>query len=134
MTAADYRGRVVLVDLWATWCRPCEASMPFYAELHQRYADRGFSVVAVSVDEHEEDVGRFLASRSLPFPILRDPKGTVPALIDLKTMPSSVLLDRDGRVLDVHAGFADEDRTEIEARVWRALETATASAASTARP
>lgn len=117
----DLRGRVVLVDIWATWCTPCEASFPFYAELYRRHRERGFEMVAISVDAENGEVVRFLERHPVPFKILRDPGGKVPTMLDAKAMPTAVLLDRDGRVVYVHAGFESGDQAEIEAAVQAQL-------------
>lgn len=121
--SADFLGKVVLVDLWATWCGPCAHSMPFYASLKEKLGPRGFEVLAVSVDERDEDVARFLESRALPFVILRDPEGKVPKLLDaaVQTMPTAILLGADGKVRLVHAGFVDGDQAALEAAIERAL-------------
>lgn len=119
--AADFRGEVVLVDVWATWCAPCEKSFPFYADLVDELGPEGFRVVAVSVDERAEDVRAWVQGRDLPFTIVHDPEGTIPERIGLRTMPSAVLLDREGRVTDAHAGFDPADAPEIERMVREAL-------------
>jgi thiol-disulfide isomerase/thioredoxin len=120
--ASDYKGRVLLVDIWATWCVPCLDSMPFYADLYRRYEANGFSILAVSVDEREEDLARFLEKHALPFPVLRDPTGSLPARLDVRVMPTSYLLDREGRVINVHAGFLPGDGEQIEALIRRAVQ------------
>lgn len=118
----DFAGQVVLVDLWATWCKPCEASMPFYAELQRRLGPRGFKVLAVSVDEDDADVTRWVEGRDLPFTILRDPGGSVPAQLAIDTMPTAVIVGRDGKVVQVHGGFVAGDEANLEARVSAALD------------
>ncbi|MCK6549898.1 TlpA family protein disulfide reductase [Myxococcota bacterium] len=121
--SADLVGKVVLVDIWATWCGPCAHSMPFYASLKEKLGPRGFEVVAVSVDEKDEDVARFLETRALPFVILRDPAGTLPKQLDaaVETMPTAILLGADGKVRLVHAGFVDDDKVVLEAAIEQAL-------------
>lgn len=125
------RGDVVLVDLWATWCAPCAESLPFYADLQRRYAEKGLRVFAVSVDESDADVAEFLAKHPLALTILRDPQGTLPQALDLQAMPTLVLIDRDGRVHWKHEGFIDADRAVIEKQLLALL---TAPAASYATP
>ncbi|MEL6187653.1 MAG: TlpA disulfide reductase family protein [Myxococcota bacterium] len=117
-----FAGQVVLVDVWATWCAPCEQSFPFYTRLVEKYRERGFRVVAVSVDERVEDVRAWLEGRNLPFTIVHDPEGTVPERIGLRTMPSAILLDRKGEIAGVHAGFRPSDEAEIEAMVLDVLD------------
>lgn len=118
----DFAGQVVLVDIWATWCAPCEESFPFYAGLVRKYQDRGFRVIAVSVDERAQDVRSWIEGRDLPFTIVHDPEGTIPERIGLRTMPSAILLDRKGEVAGVHAGFRASDQAEIEALVLETLD------------
>jgi peroxiredoxin len=76
--AKQMLGKVVLVDLWATWCEPCKVSMPFYAALARQHEKEGFTVVAISVDVHGDEVERFVEAEALPFLVLRDPEGTIP--------------------------------------------------------
>jgi cytochrome c biogenesis protein CcmG/thiol:disulfide interchange protein DsbE len=118
---AAARGKVVLVDFWATWCKPCEASFPFYAELLERHQKRGFELWAVSVDVDDQAVQAFLQTHPVPFRILRDPEGKVPERLDLRTMPTAFLVGRDGRVRLVHAGFVDDDRMTLDAAIVAAL-------------
>jgi peroxiredoxin len=117
----DFTGKVVLVDFWATWCKPCEASFPFYDDLARKFADRGFVVLGVSVDEEDDVVRQFLERKPVGFTILRDPSGSVPARFDLKTMPTAVLIGRDGEVRHVHEGFETQDEAKITRMVEDAL-------------
>lgn len=117
----DHAGEVLLVDMWATWCVPCAESMPFYADLHQRYAAQGFRVIAVSVDEDADAVRRFVEARDLPFQVVLDPGGLLPEQVGMATMPSFVLVGRSGHVAYLHAGYSPADNADIEARVVAAL-------------
>ncbi len=117
----SFAGKVVLVDFWATWCKPCEASFPFYDELVKKYGEQGFVMLAVSVDEDDDAVARFLEAKPVSFTILRDPAGTVPERLDLKTMPTAVLIGRDGAVKHIHEGFVEEDRAAITRMVEEQL-------------
>jgi peroxiredoxin len=120
---ADFAGRVVLIDFWATWCKPCEASFPFYADLTEKLGPEGFTVLAISVDEKDEDVTRFLERKPVPFVVLRDAEGSVARTIEgaIETMPTAVLLGRDGGVRLVHAGFVESDREKLEKEIRDAL-------------
>jgi peroxiredoxin len=128
--SSDYLGRVVLVDFWATWCKPCEDSLPFYATLQRKYASRGFAVVAVSLDQHDEDVTAFIKKRDIPFTVLRDPTGSLAESIDVQMMPTLLLLDPSGQVIFAHPGFVSSDREEIESRVRTALDSVRTSSAA----
>lgn len=121
VTLSSLKGQVVLVDMWATWCAPCKESFPFYAELQGKYADQGFQILAVSVDEEDEAVKEFLEDMPVPFTVLRDPKGTVPAQMKIDTMPTAILVGKDGKIAFMHAGFVPEDQAEIETQVKAAL-------------
>jgi peroxiredoxin len=124
-------GKVVLLDLWATWCEPCKVSMPFYAALAKQHEKEGFEVVAISVDVHQDEVERFVSAEELPFLVLRDPDGTIPQRIGVTTLPTMMLLGRDGRIAYLHPGFLPADKEKIAAEIERALavsvETSTAA-------
>jgi peroxiredoxin len=121
VSPSDLLGKVVLVDLWATWCKPCKVSLPFYKSLHQQRAQDGFDILAVSVDLHKDDVEQFLEAEQLPFAVLHDPDGTLPRQIGIDTMPTMLLLGRDGKIAYVHTGFESSDRDRIAAEVDKAL-------------
>ncbi len=96
---ADYRGQVVLVNLWATWCPPCKAEMPTLQAYHDKYADQGFTVIAINDGDPTPDVIQFVKDYQLTFPVWLDP--TYIATEDaFKTMnlPSSFVIDRNGVV------------------------------------
>ncbi|MCB9655982.1 MAG: TlpA family protein disulfide reductase [Deltaproteobacteria bacterium] len=114
ITNEDYRGRVLLLDLWATWCAPCEASLPFYASLLQRFSGQGLAVLALSVDEHEDDVRAFLEQHPVPFDVARLEDGTLASRFGANTMPTLLIVGRDGRVIVRHCGFEDRDRVQLE--------------------
>lgn len=114
-------GQLVYVDFWASWCGPCRLSFPFMNELQQRHRAQGLQVVAINVDAKRADADRFLSANPAQFTLAFDAKGDTPRRWAVKSMPSSSLVGRDGRVLWVHRGFRDEDRTELMAKVAAAL-------------
>ena len=95
---ADYRGKVVLINFWATWCTPCREEMPSIGELKKKLAGRPFVVLAVNVDEPESRVGKFLEQLPLDFPVLMDPGKRVTSNWKVRILPTSFLIARDGRV------------------------------------
>jgi peroxiredoxin len=97
-SAIDGRGRVLVVNFWATWCAPCRDELPALAALHAALAAEGALVVAVSVDARSEAAARFAAARALPFPVLADPDEAVARRYGAFAYPTTVVVDRAGRV------------------------------------
>lgn len=120
LSLADLRGRVVLVNFWATWCEPCESEMPAMDRLHAALPSDEFELVAVSIDEDPEDVAAFQARMELSFPILLDPSGRVYEAYQTMGVPESLLIDRDGRIVERYVGPRVWDAREYEDRI-RAL-------------
>jgi len=116
-----YRGKLVYLDFWASWCAPCRRSFPWMNAMQEKYGAGGLVVLGVNVDQRRPDADRFLAQVPAAFTIAYDPQGAAPALYAIKGMPSSVLIDPQGRVVFVHAGFRDADRGELEAKIRSAL-------------
>jgi len=104
----DTKGQVILLDFWASWCAPCKKSFPVMQELHKQYAARGLTIIAVSVDEKREDMDRFLKPMNVSFAIVRDGAHKLVAAADVPTMPTSMLIDRTGKIRYVHEGFAGD--------------------------
>lgn len=97
-TLADYRGQVVLLNIWATWCLPCEAEMPSMELLHRAYADSGLRIVAVSIDEpgSEQTIRDFVARYELTFDILHDPAKMITRIYRTTGVPETFVIGRDG--------------------------------------
>jgi peroxiredoxin len=121
VTMAGLRGKVVLVDFWASWCEPCAAEMPVLERLHQQYRSQGFTVVGVSQDRDVANVRQFLGRHDVSFPIVHDAAHQVAGRFSPPRMPSSYLVDRNGVVRYVHQGFRASDARTLEAEVRRLL-------------
>lgn len=103
----DFRGKVVFLNFWATWCGPCREEMPSMERLYQEFRGRGFEIVAVNVKDKREDALKFLKELKLTYPVGMDPEGEVGLLYGAWGMPSTYLIDRKGHVLARLWGGAD---------------------------
>jgi thiol-disulfide isomerase/thioredoxin len=118
---ADFKGRVVYVDFWASWCAPCKQSFPWMNDMQAKYGPRGFSVVGINVDQKREDADKFLVSTPANFLVAYDTTGKVAEIYQPKGMPTSFLIGADGKVRAVHIGFKDSNREELEREIQAAL-------------
>jgi peroxiredoxin len=114
----DQRGRVVMVNFWATWCGPCREEMPQLNRLYEKYRTSGFVLLGVNVDDDTSKAAEVAKKLGLTFPVLLDTDKKVSKLYDLSTMPSTVIIDRDGKVRYVHRGYLAgyEDNYEKQIR------------------
>jgi thiol-disulfide isomerase/thioredoxin len=106
---AKLKGQIILLDFWASWCGPCKASFPAMEDLHKRYGNSGFTIVAVSVDDNRQDMERFVKSTRVSFAVVRDAAQKLVAFADVSAMPTSFIIDRTGKVRFVHRGFNGDD-------------------------
>jgi peroxiredoxin len=114
----EQRGRVVMVNFWATWCGPCRQEMPQLNRLYEKYHAAGFVLLGVNVDDDTSKAAEVAGKLGVTFPVLLDTDKTVSKLYDLSTMPSTVIIDRDGKVRYVHRGYLTgyEDNYEKQIR------------------
>ena len=103
----EQRGQVVMINFWATWCGPCRVEMPHLARLYDKYRGSGFTVLAVNIDEDPYKAASLAKQLGMRVPVLLDREKKVSRLYDLSTMPSTILVDREGRVRYVHRGYRD---------------------------
>lgn len=118
---AGQKGKVTYVDFWASWCGPCAKSFPFMNQLHAELHQQGVEVVAVNLDEEPEAAVDFLKKHPAQFTVVSDREGKCPALYDVKAMPTTYLIDRNGNIRHVHLGFKDGDKAEIRQQVQALL-------------
>lgn len=119
----DYRGKVVYVDFWASWCAPCIVSTPLLNELRNRLVKEGkkFEIVAVNVDKKPDDGIDFLLDEPVQYVAVSDPRGVTPAAYEVKGMPTAFLLDGTGKIRLIHEGFKASDIKTIEAEIGKLL-------------
>jgi cytochrome c biogenesis protein CcmG/thiol:disulfide interchange protein DsbE len=110
----EFRGRVVYLDFWASWCAPCRQSFPWMQAMKDAYESRGLTVLAVNLDQHRGDAERFLAQFHPSFDVRFDPQGTVAERFKVQGMPTGLLIDRHGVVRFTHIGFRPVDAAAYE--------------------
>lgn len=119
---AQYRGKVIYVDFWASWCGPCKLSFPYMKTLDAYYARRGLVVLAVNLDHDKARAQRFLEDVHNTLDVVYDPKGQLATKFNVHDMPTSVLIDREGKVRFIHKGFHDGDLAAYSAHVAELLD------------
>ena len=102
---SEYRGEVVMVNFWATWCGPCRQEMPLLEELFSRYERVGFTLLGVNIDDDPRRAMQMAKELGVTFPVVFDDRKEVSRLYDVNAMPVTVLVDKEGRVRHVHHGY-----------------------------
>lgn len=121
LSLAGYRGKVVYLDFWASWCAPCATSLPLIDALRDEFASGDFAVLAVNVDRDRAKAEDFLRKRPIGYPSVLDPQGELPVRFGVKTMPTSFLIDRQGVIRYVHRGFRKGDEQTLRAHIRELL-------------
>jgi thiol-disulfide isomerase/thioredoxin len=109
-----FRGRVLYLDFWASWCAPCQQSFPWMQAMKNTYESQGLSVVTVNLDQHRPDAERFLAKFHPTFDVRFDPQGETAERFKVHGMPTSLIIDRQGVVRFTHIGFRPVDQAAYE--------------------
>ena len=113
----DYEGHTLLVDFWASWCGPCRASFPWMNKMQAKYKDENFKVVAINLDVRPELAYAFLEQIPAEFDVLLDEQAKLPDAYNVIGMPTSYLIDKEGRLRAQHIGFHDSKLDEYEAGI-----------------
>ncbi len=117
----QYRGKVVYVDFWASWCGPCRQSLPALNKIRKEFRSKGFEVIAINLDEERDDAMEFLKEFPVAYPTARDTSGKVPEAYGLVGMPTAYLVDRKGNIQMVHEGFKKTDGAPLKAKIKKLL-------------
>lgn len=118
---SDFRGNIVLVDFWASWCPPCLESLPAYERLYRRFNDSGFEVIAVNVDENIEDARAFLDRVPVSFPVVTDPEGDIGVPWGVRSLPRAFLVGPEGEIVLEHKRFRRGDEEKLAAEIAHLL-------------
>ncbi len=117
---SEYRGQVVLINFWASWCGPCRQEMPLLDQLHGKYAPLGFTVLGVNVDQDQAQARAMLERIPVSFPVVFDNGSNISKLYDVIAMPTTVIVDRNGEARYLHRGYKPGDEEQYQRHV-RAL-------------
>ncbi len=119
---SDLKGQVVYLDFWASWCAPCRRSFPWMNRLHKQIDPDQFKIIAINLDSDETQARKFLSNLPAEFTVAFDPKGLTAEAYQLPGMPTSYLIDQQGRVVSRHVGFLVSDTVKIEAAIQQLLQ------------
>ena len=106
---SELKGQVVMINFWATWCGPCRQEMPLLQQIHAKYEPLGFTMLGVNVEPDSAAAQNWLKGMAVSFPIVFDRKSEVSSIFGVEAMPSSILIDREGRIRHVHRGYKPGD-------------------------
>ena len=121
VSLADLKGQVVMINFWASWCGPCRQEFPALDQIYAKYKPMGFTLVAINVESETSDAAKFLSATPASFPILFDPDNTVSGKYGVSAMPTTVLVDRQGRVRWQHRAYKPGDEAKYIEQIRAAL-------------
>lgn len=121
LSLSEMQGKVVWVDFWASWCGPCRASFPWMNAMVEKYGPQGFAVLAINVDADRPLAEAFLQDNPAGFPVVFDAEGKTPESFGVRGMPSSYLVDGQGRLIGSHIGFRASAMNDYENAIRQAL-------------
>jgi thiol-disulfide isomerase/thioredoxin len=111
---AQYKGQVVMINFWATWCGPCRQEMPLLESIYKKYHKMGFTLLGVNVEPDAKPAEDYLKAIPVSFPILFDTKSEVSKMYEVSGMPSTIIVDRKGNVRVIHHGYKPGDENEYQ--------------------
>jgi peroxiredoxin len=117
VSLAQYKGQVVMINFWASWCGPCRQEMPLLESIYKKYNRMGFTLIGVNVEPDSQAANEWLKQTPVSFPILYDKDSQVSKLYDVAGMPSTVLIDRSGKLRMLHRGYKPGDENEYLDRI-----------------
>ncbi len=121
-TLSQYKGQVVMLNFWATWCGPCQQEMPLLDQIYRQFKPAGFTLLGINVDTNEAAVLKLLARKPVSFTVLLDPKNSVSDEYHVEEMPSTIIIDRKGVIRYVHRGYKPGDENEYQDKIRQLTE------------
>jgi peroxiredoxin len=120
---SEFRGKIVYLDFWASWCAPCLKAIPEIEKIRSEFPSASFQILAVNLDRKKKKALRFLEKHPIGYPSASDPTGRLPDQFGLETMPTSYLIDAEGVIRYVHRGFKSGDGSTLRHEIRKLLET-----------
>ena len=109
---SDFKGKVVLLDFWATWCGPCKIEIPWFMEFQRQYKDQGFTVIGVSMDDGWPVVRTFVQQMKMNYPVLLGDDEAASSFGGVEVLPTTFIIDKEGRIVSTHMGLVSKDEME----------------------
>lgn len=114
---SEQRGKVVLLNFWATWCAPCKKELPYFNRLYGKYKDVGLEVIGINIDKGGTEVRRMSEGLGLAFAVLPDPAGKISDLYRIRSMPTTYVIGKGGMIRHVHWGFGPDEPARYEKEI-----------------
>jgi len=114
---SEFRGDVVMINFWASWCGPCRQEMPILNDLYLKYRDMGFTLLGVNVEENSTKAANMVRELKVVFPVLFDTENKVSKMYKVEAMPSTVIVDRNGNMRYLHRGYVPGTEDEYQRQV-----------------
>tara|TARA_B110000444_G_scaffold226516_1_gene231108 strand:- start:271 stop:756 length:486 start_codon:yes stop_codon:yes gene_type:complete len=119
---SDYRGKIVFLDFWASWCLPCLVSLPAYDKMYRELDSEEFEIIAINVDEDINDGLDFLKDHPVAYLVLADPEGDVGVPYGIRSLPVSYLIDAQGRIVERYRSYKPGDEIELKQKIENLLQ------------
>ncbi|NUN07316.1 MAG: TlpA family protein disulfide reductase [Bdellovibrio sp.] len=113
----DLKGKVVLIDFWASWCEPCKEALPIYNNLYKKYKDQGLVIIGINEDNDEKDRDTFLKTTPLDFPMYQDEKSQWVSQFKIQALPTLFVFDKNLKPISMYRGFSPEKATSLEKQI-----------------
>lgn len=121
ITPQSFKGKYLYIDFWASWCAPCQLSFPWMEKIRAKHSPAKLEIVAINLDVTKADADAFLSKAPHSFTILYDPSGSAPGMFHPPTMPTSYLVDPEGKIVSIHPGFKASSAEQMELELDKVL-------------